>query len=70
MKILKDKWSFDGGASEIVRSFGSILTADSRYFHDVKRVSEHSAESRGFSPGPPVSSHKECGQGGLGLASN
>ena len=25
----------------------------------VKRVSQHSAESRGFSPGAPVSSHKE-----------
>ena len=24
-----------------------------------KRVSQHSAESRGFSPGTPVSSHKE-----------
>ncbi len=26
----------------------------------VKRVSQRSAESRGFSPGTPVSSHKEC----------
>ena len=26
---------------------------------DVKRVSQHSAESRGFSPGAPVSSHRE-----------
>ena len=25
----------------------------------VKKVSQHSAESRGFSPGAPVSSHKE-----------
>ena len=25
----------------------------------VKRVSQHSAESRGFSPGTPVSSHRE-----------
>ncbi len=25
----------------------------------MKRVSQHSAESRGFSPGAPVSSHKE-----------
>ncbi len=25
----------------------------------VKRVSQHSAESRGFSPGAPVTSHKE-----------
>ena len=26
----------------------------------VKRVSQRSAESRGFSPGTPVSSHREC----------
>ena len=26
----------------------------------VKRVSQSSAESRGFSPGTPVSSHREC----------
>ena len=26
---------------------------------DVKRVSQRSAESRGFSPGSPVSSHRE-----------
>ncbi len=25
----------------------------------VKRVNQHSAESRGFSPGAPVSSHRE-----------
>ncbi len=25
----------------------------------VKRVSQHSAESRGFSPGAPVSSHRD-----------
>ena len=31
----------------------------------VERVSQHSAESRGFSPGTPVSSHKDCWQGGL-----
>ncbi len=43
-----------------LRSFDRSLRFSLRYFHDVKRVSEHSAESRGFSPGPPVSSHKEC----------
>ena len=32
----------------------------------MKRVSQRSAECRGFSPGAPVSSHKESGQGGLG----
>ena len=26
----------------------------------VKRVSQRSTESRGFSPGTPVSSHREC----------
>jgi hypothetical protein len=45
---------------------------DSRYglMHDtyVKRVSQRSTESRGFSPGTPVSSHRECWQGGLGLS--
>jgi hypothetical protein len=34
----------------------------------VKRVSQRSTESRGFSSGTPVSSHRECSQGGLGLA--
>ena len=29
------------------------------YSNHVKRVSRHSAESREFSPGAPVSSHKE-----------
>jgi hypothetical protein len=36
----------------------------------VKRVRQRSAESRGFSPGTPVSSHRECWLGGLGLAPN
>jgi hypothetical protein len=31
----------------------------------VKRVSQRSAESRGFSPGAPVSSHRKSWQGGL-----
>jgi hypothetical protein len=31
----------------------------------VKRISQRSAESRGFSPGAPVSSHRESWQGGL-----
>ena len=31
----------------------------SQCFTHVKRVSQHSAESRGFSPGAPVSSHRE-----------
>jgi hypothetical protein len=31
-----------------------------------KSISQLSAESRGFSPGTPVSSHRESWQGGLG----
>jgi hypothetical protein len=50
---------------------GSNLT---RYFLDAIRTqsscekskSKRSAESRGFSPGTPVSSHRESWQGGLG----
>jgi hypothetical protein len=30
------------------------------YDSHVKKVSKRSAESRGFPPGTPVSSHKEC----------
>jgi hypothetical protein len=33
-------------------------------------VSQPSTESSGFTPGTPVSSHRECWQGGLGLAPN
>ncbi len=46
---------------------GSILNENflnvtrTQYSTHVKRVSQlHSAESRGFSPGTPVSSHREC----------
>jgi hypothetical protein len=40
---------------------------DSLVIHaHVKRVSQHSTESRGFSLGAPVSSHKESWQGRLG----
>ena len=31
----------------------------SKFSTHVKRVSQHSAESRGFSPGAPVSSHRK-----------
>jgi hypothetical protein len=44
----------------------SLRTHDSY----VKRVSQHSTESRGFSRGTPVCSHRECWQSGLGLAPN
>ena len=38
---------------------GSILYQDSSNVSHVQRVSQRSAESRGFSPGTPVSSHRE-----------
>ena len=44
---------------------GSILSENfpnvtrTQYSANVRRVSQHSAESRGFSPGAPVSSHRE-----------
>ena len=44
----------------------SILAEDFTHHTHVKRVSQRSAESRGFSPGTPVSSHRESWQGGLG----
>ena len=34
----------------------------------VKRVGQDSSESRGLSPGSPVSSRRECSQGWLELA--
>jgi hypothetical protein len=46
-------------------SFESVGSGFSLQIH-VKRVSQRSAESRGFSPGAPVSSHRESWQGGLG----
>ena len=44
---------------------GTLLTwvqfpLGTTYDSYVKRVSQRSAESRGFSPGTPVSSHREC----------
>ncbi len=48
--------------SEVAGSIlsGNVLNATrTQCSTDVKRVSQHSAESRGFSPGAPVSSHKE-----------
>ena len=44
---------------------GSILRENflnvtrTQCFTHVKRVSQHSAESRGFAPGAPVSSHRK-----------
>ncbi len=56
-------WGFmDFGGTIVRRNFtsrivGSILSV---LYTQVKRVSQHSAESRGFFPGTPVSSHREC----------
>ncbi len=36
-----------------------LNVARTQCFTHVKRVSQHSAESRGFSPGAPVSSHRK-----------
>lgn len=36
------------------------------YICHVKRISQRSAKSRGFSPGTPVSYHRKRLQGGLG----
>ena len=43
---------------------GSILATDS--CEKSLSTTQRSAESRGFSPGAPVSSHRESWQGGLG----
>ena len=44
-----------------------VRTEDFTHHTHVKRVSQRPAESRGFSPGTPVSSHmREGWQGGLG----
>jgi hypothetical protein len=58
-------WCFGGiqvvvGASAFTSEFvGSILATD-----PCER--QRSGESRGFSPGAPVSSHRDSWQGGLG----
>ncbi len=49
--------------SEVAGSFLSenfFNVARTQCSTHVKRVSQHSAESRGFSPGTPVFSHREC----------
>jgi hypothetical protein len=73
-------WGFQGGSCTayncIHGGFGGagvkatafhlwVRGFDSRYGL-MWRVSQRSAESRGFSPGAPVSSHRESWQGGLG----
>jgi hypothetical protein len=37
-------------------------------WHLREKVRQHSTESRRFFPGSPVSSHRECWQGGLGVS--
>ena len=60
---------FGGFGGEVIRALAFHLLGpefDSHCFSmwlepspNVKRVSQRSAESRGFSPGTPVSSHRE-----------
>ncbi len=45
-------------ASSILRE-NFLNAARTQCFTHVKRVSQHSAKSRGLSPGTPVSSHRE-----------
>jgi hypothetical protein len=51
-----------------LRFVGSILATDSCMTLVWKESVNAPAEIRGFSPGTPVSSHRECWQGGLGLS--
>ena len=59
---------FDGAVSEQApftsEILGSILATDSRHLCE---KSQRSTETRAFSPGTPVSFHRGCRQGGLGL---
>ncbi len=59
------KWSERSPYTSVVA--GSMLSAQNvlngtqiQCSTHAKRVCQHSAESRGFSPGTPVSSHREC----------
>ena len=63
------------GASVVQSSENAPFTSgfNAHYGHMifyVKRVSRRSAESRAFSTGTLVSSHRECWQGRLGLSPN
>ena len=61
-------WGFGGtivGASAFHLDLSSWVRFSLRLMHDsddtyVKRVSQRSTESRGFSPSTLVSSHREC----------
>ena len=60
---------------EVTKTGGSTVIVASNLPHGhmisyVKRVSQCTAESRGFSPGILVSSHKEVDRVGLQLAPN
>ena len=67
--IFRTVWGF-GGAVVTSEAAGSILRENflnvtrTQCSTHVKRVSQHSAESRGFSPGTPVSSRREVDREG------
>jgi hypothetical protein len=54
-----------GFGGEVVSAL-AFLNATRTQTSCEKSKSQRSAESRGFSPGTPVSSHRESRQGGLG----
>ena len=63
MGSLVVQWSerspFTSKVAGSIPSENVLNVTPTQCFTHVKRVSQHSAESHGFSPGAPVSSHRE-----------
>ena len=61
--VVRAQWSerspFTSEVAASILSENFLNVTRSQCSTHVKRVSQHSAESRGFSPGTPVSSHRE-----------
>ena len=53
----RSPFTFEAAGSILRENFLNVTRT--QCFTHVKRVSQHSAESRGFSPGAPVSSHRK-----------
>ena len=57
------QWSerspFTSEVAGLILSENALNVTRTQCSTHVKRVNQHSAESRGFSPGAPVSSHRE-----------
>ncbi len=57
------QWSerspFTSEVAGLILSENFLIVTRTQCSTHVKRVSQHSTESRGFSPGAPVSSHRE-----------